>query len=165
LKKEGASHRASGEIRLRAVTPDDIPAFYEHQLDPEANRMAAFPARERDAFFAHWEKILRENESLTRTIVLGDEVAGNVVCFEQKGRRLVGYWLGRKFWGRGVATRALSMFLREIPFRPLHAYVAKHNAGSIRVLEKCGFVVSGEGVVPAAEGREAVEEYLFTLAE
>jgi RimJ/RimL family protein N-acetyltransferase len=128
-----------GEVRLRAVTEDDLPIFFEHQRDPVANRMAAFPPRERDAFMTHWDSILRDASGVVRTIELDGDVAGNVVLFGFEGRREVGYWIGREFWGRGVATRALSAFLHEVEERPIYAGVAETNVASIRVLEKCGF--------------------------
>jgi RimJ/RimL family protein N-acetyltransferase len=54
----------------------------------------------------------------------------------------VGYWVGREFWGRGIATRALAAFLDEVSERPIYAGVADTNLASIRVLEKCGFTVA-----------------------
>jgi RimJ/RimL family protein N-acetyltransferase len=57
-------------------------------------------------------------------------------------KREVGYWIDRAFWGRGVATEALSAFLCLEHIRPLYAGVAKHNVASIRVLQKCGFTLS-----------------------
>ncbi len=94
---------------------------------------------------AHWTKILADETVTERTILFGGRVAGNVVSFENSGERKVGYWIGREHWGNGVATEALSQFLAHVEVRrPLHAAVAKHNAGSIRVLEKCGFTVVGE---------------------
>jgi RimJ/RimL family protein N-acetyltransferase len=126
---------------LRAVTEADVPIFFEHQRDPEATRMAAFPARDRDAHAAHWaNNILADEAAIARTVVVEGQVAGNVVSWQADGKRLVGYWIGRNFWGRGIATRALAEFLGELTERPLHALVVPHNAGSIRVLEKCGFV-------------------------
>jgi RimJ/RimL family protein N-acetyltransferase len=134
-------------MMLRDVMPDDLPIFFEHQRDPAANRMADFPAREWDAFLAHWRtKVLGDASARKKTIVVDGQVAGNVVSWEQAGKRLVGYWIGQEYWGRGVATAALAEFLQHETTRPLHAYVAAHNVGSIRVLEKCGFhrVDSGE---------------------
>jgi RimJ/RimL family protein N-acetyltransferase len=128
-----------GEVRLRAVTEDDLPIFFEHQRDPVAYRMAAFAPRERDAFMKHWGSILRDASSIERTIELDGDVAGNIVLFGFEGRREVGYWIGREFWGRGVATRALSAFLHEVEERPIYAGVAETNVASIRVLDKCGF--------------------------
>jgi RimJ/RimL family protein N-acetyltransferase len=121
------------------VTEDDLPIFYDHQRDPVANRMAAFQPRERDAFMTHWASILRDTSGVERTIELDGTVVGYVVLFGFEGRREVGYWIGREFWGRGVATRALSAFLDEVTERPIYAGVAKTNVASIRVLEKCGF--------------------------
>lgn len=113
----------------------------------------------------HWTKILDQNDVVKKTILWGDEVAGNIVCFEQAGRRLVGYWLGKRFWGKGIATRALAAFVKQVRVRPLHALVFKGNVGSIRVLEKCGFRLCGESKAPAAIGGKTAEEFVFLLAE
>ena len=40
---------------LRDLVEADIAVFFEHQRDPEANRMAAFPARDEETFVAHWQ--------------------------------------------------------------------------------------------------------------
>ncbi len=146
----GAPSTRTRDVVLRDVTEGDLAIFFEHQRDPVANRMADFPPRDRDAFRAHWTKILAD-ESVAKKTILFDgrlfdgRVAGNVVSFEQDGERQVGYWIGREYWGRGVATKALSVFLSRVEVRrPLHAGVAKHNLASKRVLEKCGFTVIGE---------------------
>ena len=130
-------------VTLRPVEESDLEAFFEHQLDPEATAMAAFPARDREAFFAHWHKIMADPPGPIRTITLGTAVAGNIVSWEQDGHQEVGYWIGKPYWGRGVASAALRQFIQLVPKRPLFAWVARHNAGSIRVLEKAGFVQTG----------------------
>ncbi|MBN9681148.1 MULTISPECIES: GNAT family N-acetyltransferase [unclassified Corallococcus] len=124
---------------LRNVTDEDLPIFFEHQRDEVALRMAAFPSRERDAFLTHWRTKVLRPENVTRAIVADGRVAGYVGSWEQDGKRLIAYWVGREHWDKGIATRALSEFLVLEPNRPLHAWVAVHNVGSIRVLEKCGF--------------------------
>ncbi|HEV7764393.1 MAG TPA: GNAT family N-acetyltransferase [Thermoanaerobaculia bacterium] len=144
---------------LRDVTEQDLPIFFEHQRTPEAHRMAAFPPREYDAFMVHWRTIIGNAAGRNRTIVVDDRVAGNIGSWDADGKRLVSYWIGREYWGRGVATAALLEFLREESIRPLFAYVAVHNQGSIRVLQKCGFRQIG-GVEP---GPDEVEELLFQL--
>jgi RimJ/RimL family protein N-acetyltransferase len=90
-------------------------------------------------------------------------VAGNIGCWLQDGQHLVGYWVDRGHWGRGVATRALSRLVEEVSTRPLYAHVAVHNLGSIRVLEKCGFrrVHGQEAQEPAHD--DDIEEYIFVL--
>ena len=131
-------------VLLREVIPSDLPIFFEHQIYPQANAMADFPARDREAFMAHWEKIMADDANLLRTIVFSDQVAGNIVSFFQESQREVGYWIGKEYWGKGIATQALAKFLELEKTRPLFAYVAKHNAASRRVLEKCGFGLYSE---------------------
>lgn len=147
------------EVRLRGVEADDLPLFYEHQRDAEASRMAGFASRDRAAFDAHWaSNTLGNPAAITRTILLDGKVAGHIGSWSQDGIRLVGYWIDRELWGRGVATRALAAFLLLVTERPIYAHVATHNAGSIRVLERCGFrLVPGEGGdAGGSEGGELV---------
>jgi RimJ/RimL family protein N-acetyltransferase len=143
---------------LREVVEEDLPVFYEHQRDREAAAMAAFPPRERDVFMAHWAKTLANDSALTWTVVSDGAVAGNIGCWEYDGGRFVGYWIGREFWGRGLATQALAELLTVVDARPLHAHVVKSNVASIRVLEKCGFVKVGEHA-----GDDGIEELLLEL--
>lgn len=152
----------AAEVRLRDVRDDDLPIFFEHQQDPGSNRMANFDARDRDSFMAHWKKILRDESVVVRTVEFEGVVAGNIVSWAHEEERDVGYWIGREHWGKGIATGALSAFLAELDTRPLHAHVAAHNVGSIRVLEKCGFERIGEGSTPSADA-DGVEELLLTL--
>jgi RimJ/RimL family protein N-acetyltransferase len=144
---------------LRNVVESDLPIFFEHQRDPQASSMAVHPTREWDAFLSHWRQTILGNPANTaRTILVDDQVAGYVSSWEGDGKRLVAYWIGREHWGRGVARRALDEFLRSHEHhRPIHAYVARSNTRSIRVLEKCGFHRVGE---PAA-GPDEVAEILF----
>ena len=119
--------------------------------------MAAFTARDPagwDAFTARWTGIVGDETITKKTILFDGHVAGNIVSFEKSGEREVGYWIGRKYWGKGVATRALSTFLGHVKKRPLYAHVAKDNIASNRVLEKCGFKISGEDRGDAKSGRE-----------
>jgi RimJ/RimL family protein N-acetyltransferase len=152
------------QVSLRSVTDDDLPIFYEQQFDPQAVQMAAFPPRAREAFMRHWDKIRSNPNTLLRTITCEGQVAGYMLSFVQDGVREVGYWLGREFWGRGIATRALAAFLDQVEPRPLYAHVAKHNAGSRRVLEKCGFVLHGENPEFATIDGVRIEGWILRLA-
>jgi RimJ/RimL family protein N-acetyltransferase len=149
-------------IILRDVTESDLPTLYEQQLDPEATAMAAFPSRGRDAFMAHWQKIMAYENNLIKTILSDDQVAGFILSWEMEGEREVGYWLGKEFWGKGIMTQALAKYLSIVQIRPLMAHVARHNIGSRRVLEKCGFVVIGEDKYTNPAGVE-VEEFVLKL--
>ncbi len=128
-------------VQLRDVKAGDLPLFFEHQRDPIAVAMVAFDSRDRAAFDQHWAKLLADETLLKKAIVADGQVVGNIGSWLSEGKREIGYWIDRALWGRGVATEALSAFLRLEQTRPLHAGVAKHNAASIRVLQKCGFTL------------------------
>jgi RimJ/RimL family protein N-acetyltransferase len=131
-------------VRLRDVEPADLPVLFEHQRDPVSIEMAAVPGRERESFMTHWQAVLADETIRVQAVIADDRLAGNVVSFVRDGRREVGYWIGREFWGAGVASAALAAFLEVETERPLYAGVVPHNAGSLRVLAKCGFAVCGE---------------------
>jgi RimJ/RimL family protein N-acetyltransferase len=154
---------------LRDVVEDDLPLFFDFQLDPEANSMAAFTARDptdREAFTAHWKKVLVDPTTINRTIVCEGQVVGSVSSYEESGKPEVTYWIGRAHWGKGIATRALTAFLAKAnTTRPIYARVAKDNLGSRRVLEKCGFQVIGEMRGFANARGEEIEELLLELLE
>lgn len=146
---------------LRDVLERDLPIFFEHQQDADARRMAAFPGREWDAFVEHWRKnILAVPSARVKTVLSNGGVAGYVSSWEGDGERLIAYWFGKEYWGQGIATAAVAEFLLSHETkRPLHAYVARENVGSIRVLQKSGFQALG----PPTAGADGVEEILFQL--
>jgi len=152
----------SNKIILRNVTESDLPILFEQQLDPEATAMAAFPSRDHDAFMAHWKKIMGYEKSIIKTILRDGQVAGYILSWEMEGEREVGYWLGKEFWGKGIATQAVAEYVSLVKTRPLMAHVARHNIGSRRVLEKCGFKVIGEDKYTNPAGVE-VEEFVLKL--
>lgn len=124
--------------------------------------MAAFKSRDRDAFMAHWAKIMANPACATRVILADGSVAGNIGAWTDGAERLVGYWIGREFWGRGIASAALVQFLHDEATRPLTARVAKHNRASIRVLRKAGFAPAGEDTFDLPDGTK-FEELVFRL--
>jgi RimJ/RimL family protein N-acetyltransferase len=154
-------------VVLREVEPGDLPLFFSYQLDPDANHMAAFAAADptdRRAFDAHWVMILGNKTGIVRTIVAGGQVAGSMLTYEDSdGHVEVGYWLGKPFWGQGIATAALRALLLEVRNRPLYARVAKDNLASLAVLTKGGFTVIGEDIGFANARGQEIEEWLLRL--
>jgi RimJ/RimL family protein N-acetyltransferase len=155
------------DILLRDVTKSDLPIFFEQQLDPDANHMAAFTVKDpsdRDAFMTRWTRILSNETGTIQTILFESQVAGSVFSYvDEDGQMEVSYWLGKPYWGKGIATRALSAFLKHIKVRPLYARAAKDNNASLRVLEKCGFTRIGEGQGFSNARGEEVEEFILRL--
>ena len=153
------------DFSLRDVREADLPIFFAYQLDPDAQTMAAFISKDpanREVFLAHWHQICADPTTINRTIVVDGQVAGSVSSYHDDGHPEVTYWLGKHYWGKGLATRALSEFLAHAnPTRPIYARAAKDNIGSLRVLEKCGFKIIGEDRSFAnARGKE-IEEFLL----
>ncbi len=150
-------------ITLRDVTEDDFDVLFEHQRDPDAAYMAAYTPRDREEFDAHTRGLLARSDVIKQVILCGDEVVGSIGCYLRGERRLIGYWIDREFWGKGIATRALQAMLERVSDRPLHAFVAVRNAASVRVLEKCGFVREAECRSPTQDHWYEVDEYLYVL--
>jgi RimJ/RimL family protein N-acetyltransferase len=150
-------------VRLRRVEDQDLEVFFEHQADPQAIEIAAFPARDHDQFAAHWARLRADDTKFVRTILVDELVAGNIGSWRDNGQQLLGYWVGREYWGRGVATKALALLVDEVSTRPLYAHVAVNNVGSMRVLEKCGFRrdLALEAEMPAPD--DGIAEFIFVL--
>jgi len=155
-------HHSRPSVTMRDVQPSDLETLFEHQHDPEASRMAVWPSRESDDFMAHWARILADTTVIAKAIVFGAQLSGNIVSFNRDCRRLIGYWIGKEFWGKGVASAALPQFLKIEKTRPLHAWVAVSNVASFRVVTKCGFVVEKIEKTPGLDG-ELIEDCLLVL--
>jgi RimJ/RimL family protein N-acetyltransferase len=155
-------------VSLREVRDSDLPVFFSHSNDPEGTWMAAFTAEDpsdRAHFDAHWARIRRDPSCIVRTVVgEGDEVLGSTGVYGPPEEREVTYWIGREYWGRGAATAALRAMLGVVPERPLRARAAADNRGSIRVLEKCGFVMTGTERGFANARGEEIDEVVLALA-
>ena len=98
-------HDETPAVRLRRVEDRDLDVFFDHQADPQAVEMAAFPARDKDRFAAHWAKVRADDTLVVRTIVAAGTVAGNIGSWPENGQQLLGYWVGREWWGRGSPHR------------------------------------------------------------
>ncbi len=131
------------EIRLRPVAHSDLPALFEMQTDPESNAMAGTKPRTREVFVSAWERNLVDPGVNARVIEIDGagepEIVGTISRFQADGHDCVGYWIERAHWGKGIASRALMIFLDEERRRPLHATSARTNAPSRHILEKGGF--------------------------
>ncbi|MGW3116644.1 GNAT family N-acetyltransferase [Streptomyces sp. NPDC001107] len=160
---------AARDISLRPLTEDDIPALFEIQLDEEAQHLAAFTdaktARDAEAFEQKYRKILADDAIVNRVIEIHGEVVGSVATFPIEGDTELTYWIRKDWWGRGLATAAVAALLGEVTERPIHARVVADNPGSVRVLERNGFVRVGSED-SFAPGRQAtVTELIFKLAD
>jgi RimJ/RimL family protein N-acetyltransferase len=155
-----------GTVTLRPSTPADGPMIFRIESDPRARHMAAFGGKDSDseaAFQERWERILADRAALNRTVLWNGRPVGYVAQFQLFEKPSVAYWIDREFWGRGIATRALTMFLRDCPIRPLYARVATDNLASRKVLENCGFKRVGVDQGFASFRGSVIEELVYQL--
>jgi len=150
-------------IRLRNIEAGDLPWMYAMHIDPESNRMAMVIPRTAEAFDARWTIAMRDPSVTTKSILLDDVPVGSISYFQHDDRANVGYCIERAHWGRGIATRALRLLLTEVTTRPLYARVATSNVASLRVLQKCGFVVEHVWMSPATDRYLECEEASLVL--
>lgn len=150
-------------VAVRSLRSADLPELYRQQADQEGARMAAVVPRDAASFDSHWEKIMQDPSVVALAIECDGELVGQISCFKMDGVDSVGYSIAREHWGRGIATRALALLLGQVATRPLHARVARHNVASIRVLQRCGFVLTGYEHAPATERYLECEEAVLVL--
>jgi RimJ/RimL family protein N-acetyltransferase len=155
-------------VTLRELRDEDLPLLFEQWADPVAMHMAAFTVpnhMDREAFERRWARLRADETVLALVVVVDDDVAGTIGSWGDPGAREVTYWIGRSYWGKGIATAALEALLAVDRSRPFHARVAADNLASRRVLEKCGFrvIATDRGL---AEARSAeIEELVLRLDE
>lgn len=157
-----------GEVALRPVDDSDLDALFEQKRDPESVRMAAFTAKDPDdrtAFDVHMAKIRTSPEVTMRAITADGRLVGSIASFVVEGDTEVTYWIDRSFWGQGIAGRALALFLESVSVRPLFAHVASDNVGSLKVLQKAGFAITGTATSLANGRNTEIEETILRLDE
>ncbi|WP_422769188.1 GNAT family N-acetyltransferase [Plantactinospora sp. WMMC1484] len=156
---------AGGAVALRDLREDDLPTMFEIQLDDTARYLAAFvddkTALDRDAYVRKFQKILVDDAIVTKVVEIGGEIVGSAAAFPIEGDTEVTYWIRKDWWGRGVATAALAGLLEEVTVRPVYGRVAEDNLGSVRVLERNGFVLIGSEESFASARQATITELIY----
>jgi len=90
--------------------------------------------------FYQWAIEIKETKELIGTITL-------FVINEYDLCGDVGYCIGKKYWGKGIATEALNAVLKlafmDVGFNRIETYHSISNPASGRVMEKCGMKFEG----------------------
>lgn len=154
------------ELELRKTQHSDLDRLFDLQADDEAGYMAAFVSstwKDREAYFAKWEGFLTDQNVNSWAILADGTIIGSIGTYIMDGETQIGYGIGREYWGRGYASRALTLFLEQVDTRPLHGRAASDNIRSIKMLEKAGFKKTGAERAFALARNEEIEELLFKL--
>lgn len=139
---------------LRPLHPDDAPAVHRLVNDWSVVRMLSqlpfpYPRELAESWIAGTCRQSRADEAWHFAIVEDDALAGCVGVVLDRVRRQarIGYWVGRPFWGKGMAStcvrRIAAWALATLPVDRIVADVAEDNVASIAVLRRTGFVETG----------------------
>ena len=156
------------QVKVRPTTEEDLNVLFHFQLDEEANYMAAFTPKQPldlEAYLTKYRPFLDDPTINNQTILLEGEIVGSIAKFVMEGDAEITYWIDRLYWGQGIASTALTLFLKLELTRPLYGRTAFDNIGSQRVLEKCGFVRTGEDKGFANARQAEIEEFIYRLEE
>jgi ribosomal-protein-alanine N-acetyltransferase len=154
------------QVRLRQTEISDLAYFFQFQLDEEANFLAAFTSKDntnKAAYIEKYTKHLNDPTIHMQTILVDETIAGSIAKFEREEDAELTYWIDKTFWGKGIATTALKIFLAHENARPLFGRVAFDNLGSQKVLEKCGFLKIGTDKGFANARQQEIEEFIYKL--
>ena len=149
-------------IKLRPTEIADLDTLFQYQLDKEGGYLAAFMPKDptdKTAYINKYTKLLSDPTVNNQTILLDDKIVGSIAKFIIEGDTEITYWIDRKFWGQGIATKALTEFLAIETVRPIFGRVAFDNFGSQKVLEKCGFDKVGSDKGFANARQMEIEEF------
>jgi [ribosomal protein S5]-alanine N-acetyltransferase len=148
------------------MTEEDFDVLFDIQDDEIAQQMAAFTSPDgdaRDNYHAKWRKIVANDETTNKVILLDGEVVGSVGAFVVDGDTEVTYWIRRDLWGRGLASAALAELLSVVTVRPIWAGAAADNVGSEMVLLRNGFRRVGEETGFAKARGAEIKEFRYRL--
>ena len=155
-------------IILTKTEKEDLNTLFQFQTDKVGGYLAAFMPKDpndKAAYIEKYSKFLTNPTINMRTIKMNNEIVGSIFKFVMEGDNEITYWIDRKFWGQGIATKALKNFLTIESNRPIFGRVAFDNIGSKKVLEKCGFEKIGTDKSFANARQEEIEEYIYKLSE
>ncbi len=142
-----------GVCRIRAWRESDAEELQALGNDPEVTQFLrdrfCYPYEIEDA--RTWIRISIEDDPSSLAVEVDGRLAGAAALelypAERRHTAELGYWLGRDYWGRGIAT-AVCAGMTQHAFEHfmlvrVQAEVYGPNAASVRVLEKCGYRLEG----------------------
>lgn len=148
--EQGLHH--SSRLTLRKTREQDWPNYLSLLSDPTVTRLCFDPPEEpaiRERFEADLQPWAVESEQWLSFSIIETDTSSYVGTIGLKvlgGEAEVGFLLVPEFQGKGYATEALES-IKDIAGRigvaMLIARITEGNVGSVRVVEKCGFVLVG----------------------
>ncbi len=159
-------------ILLRQIAGHDLDALVKNLNDEKVIRYLSsrvpFPYTQKDA---DWFIQTGSKNGIYRAITYNGALAGVISVspgeHEHARTAKMGYWLGRKFWGKGVATQAVCEMTKDVfstsDIVRLSAPVYAPNKASMRVLEKNGYELDGILKKGAYKNGVFLDEHVYSL--
>jgi RimJ/RimL family protein N-acetyltransferase len=154
----GDGDAGSPQVSLVELSLDHAASYHQQALHPDVWRLADIePLLSQEAVEQHVRAIEADPGRDGFAIMHpGAGFVGAMILYRNGAEAQLLYWVGRRFWNRGVATAAvknlLAMVQERLRLPEVRARAFATNAPSLRVLEKCGFV-------PIPEEPEQVTRY------
>ena len=151
---------------LKATSQADLVTLFAYQTHKTSILMAAFTAEnpnDKEAYMDKWSKIITNPQINMQSIYVDDQLVGSILCFDMMDETNVSYWLGHKYWNKGIASKSLKRFLQKTKKRLLIGRTAFDNYGSQKVLTKCGFTFMRKETDFANARGKKIEEYIYIL--
>ena len=142
---------------------------YLNQADVTRFLSSNIPQPYLDADALWWINTGCKDNALSKAIHVGNQFVGSVGVYlrerEYAHTAELGYWLSPQFWGRGIATEAVNRFVEEVfettSITRIFNPVSAPNTASIRVMEKCGFVLEGTLKQAILHDGKLIDEMVF----
>jgi RimJ/RimL family protein N-acetyltransferase len=160
---------------LREWSPEDLPAMAELLDEPEVTRWtpldSPFDRAAAERYLDRAVQRRREGSALQLAVTRDGVVAGEVLLFRREDGFEVGWALGAKHRGQGLASgavRTLTAWARPIwRIRTFRALIEPGNTASERVAGACGFVRQPHrALVVESEGRRTeLASWELTIGE
>jgi [ribosomal protein S5]-alanine N-acetyltransferase len=166
----------SQEFILRRPKASDLNSWHKNMNDKTIGknlRAVIYPVK-KEVVKKYLEEALKNIKLKNKdkeifVIDINGECAGTIALsnIELNHKAIVGYWLGKKFRGRGIMSKALKM-ITEYGFRKYHlrrikAHVVTFNKASARVLEKCGYKLEGIQKKNRLKNGKYYDDYLYAI--
>jgi RimJ/RimL family protein N-acetyltransferase len=163
-------------INLRKLTKADAPSLYENARDKEISKYTFIPHPYRLEDARRFIRLTQRQWHKDKGYNLGIELksTGRVigmiglakVDWKNKSAEL-GYWLGKRYWGKGYAAEAVKLMLwfgfGKLKLVRIWVRVFHHNHASARLLEKCGFTREGYLRKTYKKGKCWLDEYRYAI--
>jgi len=158
---------------LRPLKKGDEPAIFKHVNNPkiaDAVLEIPYPYKLKDA--VKWVKDnlpeykKKRPKKFNFGIVIGDQVVGAIGLTNiTKHKAEIGYWLGEKFWGKGIMTQAISFVTKygqeKLGLVRIYGHAFPFNKASMRVLEKNGYQLEGILKKNVLKNKKFLDTHLF----